>query len=518
MNPPANGVTSPTSHLDICQDLGHTSYRIQGAITWLVIVISSLGLCLTPHLFLSAARAFAFYLLVRLLINVAGYLAGAIHCHRWPQRPPCPRHADVHHVVVVPNYREPIDILQRTLEGLALQQDAPNCLTVVLAMEERERDARAKAAALRSRFAGRFARFLITIHPHSLPGEVAGKGSNQAWAARQARDVLRREGVSLARVTLTSCDADAVLHPRYFETLSHLFASDPDRHQRFWHAPVFDYNNIWRVPAPVRLMSTPACAARLGEISHPLSWPLPFSTYTLSFQLANQVGYWDPAVIGEDWHMFLRCFYATGGRVSLQPIYLPTTVDAVDGESWAQACSRYYRQQVRHAWGAQDVGYVLQQWSRAPAVPWFKRLCCLLWILHHHTLRSTATIILALGSWASLSSHGAPLITLPHQSWAPILVQLANAWGAISGLALWVVEYLRRPHPARRSRAAALLRELAVWPLLPLFSLAFTALPGLHAHTKLLFGSQLTYALTPKRVIQETCQAEALGKQSRFVC
>ena len=32
----------------------------------------------------------------------------------------------------------------------------------------------------------------------------------------------------------------------------------------------------------------------------------------LSLQLAVQAGYWDPHVISEDYHMYLKCFFATG--------------------------------------------------------------------------------------------------------------------------------------------------------------------------------------------------------------
>jgi len=36
------------------------------------------------------------------------------------------------------------------------------------------------------------------------------------------------------RVTITSCDADSVIHQHYFAALSRLFAEAEDRHLRFW--------------------------------------------------------------------------------------------------------------------------------------------------------------------------------------------------------------------------------------------------------------------------------------------
>ena len=39
----------------------------------------------------------------------------------------------------------------------------------------------------------------------------------------------------------------------------------------------------------------------------------PYSTYSLSCNLAKNVGGWDAEWISEDWHMFLKCFLQSGG-------------------------------------------------------------------------------------------------------------------------------------------------------------------------------------------------------------
>ena len=48
---------------------------------------------------------------------------------------------DVHHVVIIPNYKEPMHILQRTLDHLSKQRDARRNMTIVLAMEAAEQAA-----------------------------------------------------------------------------------------------------------------------------------------------------------------------------------------------------------------------------------------------------------------------------------------------------------------------------------------------------------------------------------------
>jgi hypothetical protein len=56
---------------------------------------------------------------------------------------------------------------------------------VYLAMEQRERNAETKAARLTNEFSKKFRSIDFTVHPSDIPGELAGKGSNMAWAARK---------------------------------------------------------------------------------------------------------------------------------------------------------------------------------------------------------------------------------------------------------------------------------------------------------------------------------------------
>jgi hypothetical protein len=52
-------------------------------------------------------------------------------------------------------------------------------------MEQREHNAETKAAGLANEFAKKFRSIDFTMHPSDIPGELAGKGSNMAWAARK---------------------------------------------------------------------------------------------------------------------------------------------------------------------------------------------------------------------------------------------------------------------------------------------------------------------------------------------
>ncbi|HVC31251.1 MAG TPA: hypothetical protein VND24_08695, partial [Steroidobacteraceae bacterium] len=216
---------------------------------------------------------------------------------------------DVRHIVIIPNYKETIEILRRTLRSLAVQDVAAQ-LVVVLAMEEREAGAEAKADMLEREFAGSFAALCSTFHPAGLPGEVVGKSSNESWAARAAKRLLVDEqGHDIRQLTISSCDADTVFHPHYFSCLTYKFATHPQRYRRFWQSPILLNNNIWEVPAPLRVGSALSGVHILSNLVKRDRMIFPQSTYSLSLKMADDAGYWDEDVIPEDWHMFLKCFF-----------------------------------------------------------------------------------------------------------------------------------------------------------------------------------------------------------------
>jgi len=291
-----------------------------------------------------------------------------------------------------------------------------------------------------------------------------------------------------------------VFNPYYFATLARLFAADPKRHRRFWQAPLRYDNNTWQLTAPLRLLTFFMNATLGSELADPLAIDLPLSTYSLSLKLADEAGYWDGAVISEDWHMFLRCLFATGGEVSLRPIFLPTSSDAAIGDTSRQAVMNSYRQRLRHAWGAQDIGYILQQWHRSPQTPLAVKLFYLSKVMHDHVILTTAGLVVGAVSLLLLALHGASSITQPGPLRA--LVSVATAGNLVVGVGMLAVGLTEHLLCRRRSpgwRPAFLLGDICVWPLLPVITLGIAGMPVLHAQAKLLFASPLIYAATPKR-------------------
>ena len=117
--------------------------------------------------------------------------------------------------------------------------------------------------------------------------------------------------------------------PAYFACLTYKFATSRMRYRRLWQAPIFFYNNVWEVPAPLRLSNSLGGLNQLVKLTRKYAIRFPQSTYSLSLRMADEVGYWDPDIISEDWHMMLKCFFLLNGNVNVEPIFLAVGNDGV---------------------------------------------------------------------------------------------------------------------------------------------------------------------------------------------
>jgi hypothetical protein len=80
-------------------------------------------------------------------------------------------------------------------------------------MEARESGAESKACLLIGEFMKKFRSIEYFLHPSDLPGEVAGKGSNAAWAARSLSErypLSARKDVIITGIDGTCMDSVSV--------------------------------------------------------------------------------------------------------------------------------------------------------------------------------------------------------------------------------------------------------------------------------------------------------------------
>lgn len=508
VNPSPNG----SSRLNASPDPGHFSYKILGFLSWSVLIFCAVTLVIAPRLLLDVSRVVAIYMMGRLIsfmfLNIIGILKirviqkrARISAYQGLPNRELARHKTVHHLVVLPNLNEPKEVLSRSLHSLAIQESAREHMTVVLAMEEPEREAKTKAQALISHYKGQFFHLMATFHPAGLPGELPGKGVNETWAVRHARqDLVERMGISPDSIVVTICDSDSVVDAHYFAELTRQFAASPDRYSVMWQSPILFDNDIWKTHASIRLLTFFTNAVFMADYVNPLEAKFPYSTYSISLKLLEEANYWDPTVIAEDVNIFMRAFYTLGGRARMRHIYLPTRGNPIFGANLWHAILIFYRQKLRHAWGGVEIGYVLQKWSVFPAVPFFYKLGRLLKLFHDHLFFSTAGFIVTVGTILSVALDKSPVITLPPVSFSPLFFAIFNALGGSALVVIWFTERIRLTHSSAEWSLNTLVREILAWVIFPVLSFLLMNLPGLQAQTKMVLGQPFQFNRTPKRL------------------
>lgn len=404
----------------------------------------------------------------------------------------------VRHIVVLPTYKEPLGTLARSLQCIANQTFPPKRIHVILSFEIREGDAaKEKANKLKKEFGGRFGTFDVTFHP-DIPGEVKGKSSNSAWAAQSVVEpkLVKKGIVDEAYTTITSMDADAQLHPNYLASLAYDFLDHPKRYERFWQPSIMFYNNIWRIPAPIRALVTVWGVVHMYLLVR-RDRLINFSTYSLSLRLLRSLGYWDTNVIPEDYRVFFKAFFATKGRVEVEPIFLPVSMDAAQSTTFWKTMFNQYEQVKRWAWGVADDQYVIRQTVLTEGLPFWEKILRVVRLMEDHFLWPVNWFAITIGALLP------PLLnpTFSRTVIGKTLPQVSSWILTISLVAISVILFIdarQRPkRPANVSLFRRLLQPLE-FILLPVIGFFFTALPGLDAHTRLMLGRYLEYRVTEK--------------------
>lgn len=404
----------------------------------------------------------------------------------------------VHHIVIIPTFKEPLYILERTLTSLARQDLPRKQITVVLAMEKKEpeKERKIKSEKLRAKFKKSFANFFITTH-ELIPGEVAGKASNERFAAIWIKkNLIDKYHLNLDYLTVTSCDADHSFHPKHFSLLTFKFLDHPRRHLMFWQPAVMFYNNIWKIPAITRVPNTLASIFNLSQLSR-RDRLINAQNYSLSFKLLDEVGYWDPDKIPEDWGIFFKAFYKKRGMVEVEPLFLPLYADAAQSATFFKTLKNQYEQFKRWAWGVSDDPWIIKNYFLTSGVPFWNKTMRLIYVIWAHFLWPVNWFIITLGLTLPTllnPAFGRTALgfTVPRFSSYVLTVALGFL------LVMIIVDSFYKPQKPKQIAAWRIILAPLEFVLMPLAGFFFNALPGLDAHTRLMLGKYLEYQVTEK--------------------
>ncbi|CAL5871470.1 uncharacterized protein PFLUO_LOCUS5721 [Penicillium psychrofluorescens] len=435
---------------------------------------------------------------------------------------------EVIHAIILPNYGEDLNTLETTLNVLASHPRAQSQYEIYLAMEQKEESAPEKAAKLTAAFEKSFLHVRSTFHPSGVQGEIAGKSSNVAFAARRIVEIHRADlKAEACNVIATVMDADTHLCRDYFTEIRRMhYAHLSEAERSIYCCPIIFDRNSHESPILVRCADLLWGFAGLSTM-YPGSWlAIPTSVYSLPLSLAEKVGGWDsgPTAIGEDMHMLLKCYFETAGNVVSRVVYAPASQcnvssDRARGWRWTlDTCLARYRQALRHMWGALDSGFAAR---RSISYLRFDHRCLFLrprhFLLLHmlweaHFLPCHLVILMVFSTAYTVSASATSLH--PMVAWAFSVTNILRTMGFL-WMNLCLVLYERwhalcleaRMQDMREARLADTGCSQRVWYkptylleriCFPVAGTLFGAVPMLHAVVSHFWTDRLVYRVSKK--------------------
>ncbi len=497
------------SSLNLFHFSDHTKYRlleiIPGFLVWstflLAIVLSfvqPVGVIIFIIVFDLYWFVRAVYILVYLLVAYRRYRRTvAINWTLKMQR--AVGWENIRHLIVIPTYKEPYAVVEQAFTGLARSRFPLDRLFVVLACEERDRDrAEENARRIEQKFRQAFGALLVTFHPDNLPGEVAGKGANIAWAGQRALDeMINQRRVPHEDVVVTTLDVDSVVHPQYFAYLTWVYVNHPNRLRTSFQPLAFYHNNIWQSPALTRVVANGTTFWLMTETVRP-DRLFTFSSHSMPLRALVDVGFWQNDIVTEDSRIFLQCFLEYDGDYTVTPLYLPISMDTVATTSFWRTVTNQYKQQRRWAYGVENFPYMVWNFFSNNRISFAKKIKYVWNQLEGVYSWATAPILIFILGWLPTAiAHRRESTFLIVES-APDLLQWLMTLAMVGLIAGAVLSTAMLPPRPKDHQRFWWLPMILQWSLFPVTMILFGSVPATDAQTRLMLGKYLGFWVTEK--------------------
>ncbi len=404
------------------------------------------------------------------------------------------------HFVILPMYQESLAIVRDSLLGLANANYPKNKMIVVLAQEARvgHEHNGAIARAMQEEFGNLFFAFLITEHPENIAGELAGKGANVTWAAKQARsEIIDANKIPHEKILVSVFDVDTVVFPEYFSRLTYVFANTENPLRASYQPIPFFTNNIWEAPWFARVVAFSSTFWQMIQQERPENL-ITFSSHSMPFTAVVDIGFWQTNMVSEDSRVFWQCLLRYDGNYRVVPLYFPVSMDANVAPTFWKTMVSVYKQHRRWGYGSENMAYFLFGFMKNKAIASSKKFYYTLTIGEGYWSWATNAIILFVLGWlpGAVGGQGFNGTVLSFNHY-----QLSQTVGRLALLALLTPMILslfilppKPPHIGRWRYAWMVLQ----WALFPFTTIIFGSLPGLDAQTRLMLGKYMGFWVTPK--------------------
>lgn len=417
----------------------------------------------------------------------------------WEKRIERFEYGHLYQLIVLPFYNEPEPVLSATLSSLANSKYDTKNMIIVLGAERRAgKDARILGERMKEQWGDKFGYFLVAEHPDDIEGELAGKGANASWAIEEARKkVLDTHGIRYNHVLVSIFDIDTVVYPDYFNCLVwHFMTAARPLKTSFQPVPIFN-NNMWEAPLLARVVAMSSTFWEMVQQERPERMAT-FSSHSVSFQALCEVGYWQRNMVSEDSRIYWNLLIANDGEYDVVPLSYPVSMDANAAPTLWKTVKNIYRQHRRWTYGVENFVYIVYHFTKNKRIPLGKRIKIGLQQAEGYWSLVTNPIMLFILGWAPifLGSRVFHETVLSYN--LPIVVRNLLIFAMFGLVISSVISLTMLPkRPESKSRLHYIVLALQ-WILVPVTMITFSAIPGLDAQTRLMFGNYMGFWVTPK--------------------
>ena len=354
---------------------------IPGFLVWATFVFAIILSLFKPLWAIYIIILFDFYWLVKAVYWIV-YLFYSYTVYRreskinWLERvTEIPQWQRIRHLVVLPTYKEPLEVLITTFESLSEADYPLDKIMAVIGVEERDKENGVYVAQeIIKRYKNKFGFLTYSVHPANIPGELPGKGTNSCWAANHIKnEFIDPHNIPYEDIIISTFDVDTCPDKQYFAHIAYKFLTHLKPLQTSFQPIAFFNNNIWKSNAITRVVSTSTTFWLLTDLSRPERL-FTFSSHSMSFKTLVDVGFWQKDIVTEDSRIFLQCFMYFNGDYTVTPIFTSVSMDTVQSRGLWDTIKALYKQQRRWAWGVEHFPYMVWHFSQNKLIPLKKKI------------------------------------------------------------------------------------------------------------------------------------------------
>jgi hypothetical protein len=408
---------------------------------------------------------------------------------------------DIYHLVILPTYKEGREIVEESINTLVKAEYPKEKMIVVLAAEQRAgKDFEDQANAIAKKYSSNFYKFIVTVHPDNIIGEIGGKGSNTYYAGQQVQKIIDKLKIPYENILISTFDIDTKVYPQYFSCVTwHYLTEEDPIHASYQPVPVYN-NNIWSASMFSRVVATSSTFWQMIQQERQEKLTT-YSSHSTPAKVFFEVGY-PTNVVSDDSRIFWRAYLYYDAKYRVVPIYYLVSMDAVMANTFGRTIINQYKQQKRWAWGCIEIPYIIFGFLNNDKISLKTKIGQVYTIVDGYWSWATAALLLFLLGWLPIwlggKSFNLTMLSFNLPIFTGRIMTVSMIGMCISAI---LSTMMLPPIPKEIKWYIKIFKKSTIilqWLLLPITLILFGSLPAIDAQIRLMLGKYMGFWVTEK--------------------